>query len=80
MVKKVTVLLPEDRKSLRHAAHIIGEAAGDLRDSMTLPPKTPGGPREWPVATFEDRQAKRDYDDAMATSKALLRIANRRPK
>lgn len=80
MNRKVTVLKPEDRKSLRHAAHLIGEAAGDLRDSMTLSPKVAGGPREWPVTTHEERQAKRDFDDAMETHKALMRIANRRPK
>lgn len=78
--RRVVLVLPEDRKVIRHAAHLIGEAAGELRASMTLPPKFLGGPREWPSATHEDLMAKRDFDDAMSTHKALMRIANRRPK
>lgn len=76
--KRVVVFSADDRKVLRNAASLIGHAAGELRDSMTKPADVAGGPRIWPTGTFEERTAKRDYDDSLNAAKALLRIANRK--
>lgn len=78
--RRVTVASPEDRAVLRQAAVIISVASGLFRSSM-LEPYSTSTPRTlvWPERTHQDRLAKRDYDDALAIHKGLLRIANRRP-